>query len=58
MTEYTFRHINGDESTVEAEDEAEARHKAMEKRWGPAGNDRIGTTHPYQGKGLSLINEK
>ena len=58
MTQFTFRHIDGNESTVEAKDEQEARHKAMTKRWGPPGNDRIGTTHPYQGNGLSLIKKE
>jgi hypothetical protein len=52
---YTFKHVNGDETTVEATDETKARHRAMTKRYGPAGRDAVVPYSPYVGKGLTLV---
>ena len=52
---FTFRGINGDEVSVEAPNEKEARHRTMTKRWGPAGRDTIVPANRYEGFGLVLI---
>jgi hypothetical protein len=54
---FTFRGINGDVVSVEAPNEEEARHRAMTKRWGPAGRDTIVPDNRYEGFGLTLIRE-
>lgn len=54
MKTYTFRGVKYDEGTrvVKAMNEADARHKAMEVRWGPA----TGIYAPiYAGAGLTLV---
>ena len=58
MKEYTFTGPKGCEpTTVSARSEAEARHKAMVKRWGPfRPNDPVMSKFAkgYQGLGLDL----
>jgi hypothetical protein len=55
MTKFTFTGPSGDPTTVEAKDEAEARHLAMLERHGHAGMIKIGASQPYKGVGLSLV---
>lgn len=67
---YIFQHADGVQTTITAHSEAEAREKAMTKRWGPApytlkmplpsSRDtnvrRYFTFRRWRGSGLDLIN--
>jgi hypothetical protein len=50
---YEFKGINADRFSVEADNEQEARHKAMLDRWGPPTGIY---SHPYKGRGLEWVN--
>lgn len=56
---YTFkgfkRNLDENTTTVEAENEEEARHLAMCKRWGPLPDPKLGIFFKYKGLGLDLI---
>ena len=49
---FHVRHNNGDEQTVVAHSEDEARNKAMRRRYGPPGGPV--TPYDYLGSGLSV----
>ncbi len=61
MKSYTFTGPKGcTPTTVLARNEAEARHLAMVKRWGPPGlsGDKIVPDMIYKGEGLDLVRVK
>lgn len=56
--QYTFAGMAGDNTTVEAPSEEEARHLAMEARWGGKYDDTVppsGEEGRYAGRGLFLV---
>lgn len=56
---YTYKTIDGNFVVVEADDESEARHLAMEKRWqGRAVNILPSLPgNKYAGRGLELVKD-
>lgn len=54
---YTFRHSNGDLTTVEADNEAKARDLAMLKKYGQP-DGRVILRRPYVGYGLTLVSQE
>lgn len=56
--QYTFAGMAGDNTTVEAPSEEEARHLAMEARWGYRYDITVpssGREGRYAGRGLFLV---
>ena len=51
----TFRHCNGNLTTVKAENEEYGRHLAMVKAWGPPSGMY---SSPYRGSGLTVAEVK